>query len=78
MPAFYFGDPDIGGANATFEKNPLFDLRTPSQMGLATEIFGRTKADVALGPVQADYGRECPSWMRDCPSWPELTNGTFL
>jgi len=44
MPAFYFGDPDIGGASATFEKNPLFDLRrTPSQMGLATEIFRRTK-----------------------------------
>jgi aminoglycoside 3-N-acetyltransferase len=44
MPAFYFGDPDIGGASATFEKNPCFDLRrTPSQMGLATEIFRRTK-----------------------------------
>lgn len=44
MPAFYFGDPDIGGASATFEKNPRFDLRrTPSQMGLATEIFRRSK-----------------------------------
>jgi aminoglycoside 3-N-acetyltransferase len=44
MPAFYFGDPDIGGASATFEENPRFDLRrTPSQMGLATEIFRRTK-----------------------------------
>ena len=44
MPAFYFGDPDIGGASATFEKNPRFDLRrTPSQMGLATEVFRRTK-----------------------------------
>jgi aminoglycoside 3-N-acetyltransferase len=44
MPAFYFGDPNIGGASATFEKNPRFDLRrTPSQMGLATEIFRRTK-----------------------------------
>jgi aminoglycoside 3-N-acetyltransferase len=44
MPAFYFGDPDIGGASVTFEKNPRFDLRrTPSQMGLATEIFRRTK-----------------------------------
>ena len=44
MPAFYFGDPDIGGASATFEKEPRFDLRrTPSQMGLATEIFRRTK-----------------------------------
>jgi aminoglycoside 3-N-acetyltransferase len=44
MPAFYFGDPDLGGTSATFEKNPRFDLRrTPSQMGLATEIFRRTK-----------------------------------
>jgi aminoglycoside 3-N-acetyltransferase len=44
MPAFYFGDPEIGGASVTFEKNPRFDLRrTPSQMGLATEIFRRTK-----------------------------------
>src|SRR6516162_1573573 len=44
MPAFYFGDPNIGGASATFEENPRFDLRrTPSQMGLATEIFRRTK-----------------------------------
>ena len=44
MPAFYFGDPDLGGASAMFEKNPRFDLRrTPSQMGLATEIFRRTK-----------------------------------
>ena len=44
MPAFYFGDPELGGLSATFEKNPRFDLRrTPSQMGLATEIFRRTK-----------------------------------
>ena len=44
MPAFYFGNPDLGGMSATFEKNPRFDLRrTPSQMGLATEIFRRTK-----------------------------------
>jgi aminoglycoside 3-N-acetyltransferase len=44
MPAFYFGDPDLGGTSATFEKNPHFDIRrTPSQMGLATEIFRRTK-----------------------------------
>jgi aminoglycoside 3-N-acetyltransferase len=62
MPAFYFGDPDIGGAGETFEKNPRFDLRrTPSQMGLATEIFRRTKGArqsrhpiyriAALGPL---------------------------
>jgi len=42
MPAFYFGDPAIGGALKTFRQNPRFDLRrTPSQMGLATELFRR-------------------------------------
>ena len=44
MPAFYFGDLELGGMSATFEKNPRFDLRrTPSQMGPATEIFRRTR-----------------------------------
>lgn len=44
MPAFYFGDPAIGGAYATFKRQPRFDLRkTPSQMGLATELFRRWK-----------------------------------
>jgi aminoglycoside 3-N-acetyltransferase len=43
MPAFYFGDPATGGAYATFVRQPRFDLgRTPSQMGLATELFRRT------------------------------------
>lgn len=62
MPAFYFGDPKIGGAYATFRQNPCFDLkRTPSQMGLATELFRRTRGVVqsrnpvyrvsALGPL---------------------------
>ena len=42
MPAFYFGDARLGGAAATFRRHPHFDLRrTPSQMGLATEIFRR-------------------------------------
>lgn len=42
MPAFYFGEPGLGGAHATFQRNPRFDLRrTPSQMGLATELFRR-------------------------------------
>nr|WP_281375126.1 AAC(3) family N-acetyltransferase [Aquabacterium terrae] len=42
MPAFYFGEPEDGGAYATFQRNPRFDLRrTPSQMGLATELFRR-------------------------------------
>ncbi len=62
MPAFYFGDPAIGGAYATFSQNPRFDLkRMPSQMGLATELFRRTPGVVqsrhpvyrvaALGPL---------------------------
>lgn len=62
MPAFYLGDPAIGGAAATFRNNPRFDLkRTPSQMGLATELFRRTPGVVqsrhpiyrvaALGPL---------------------------
>jgi len=42
MPAFYFGDPALGGVRPTFTLRPRFDLRrTPSQMGLATEIFRR-------------------------------------
>lgn len=62
MPAFYFGDPKIGGAYSTLEQNPRFDLRrTPSQMGLATELFRRMPGVVqsrhpvyrvaALGPL---------------------------
>ena len=44
MPAFYFGDPRVGGASETFKTKPRFDLRrTPSQMGLATELFRRSK-----------------------------------
>lgn len=42
MPAFYFGAPGFNGAADTFQANPRFDLRrTPSQMGLATELFRR-------------------------------------
>lgn len=62
MPGFYFGDPAIGGAFATFQQQPRFDLRrTPSQMGLATELFRRMPGVVqsrhpiyrmsALGPL---------------------------
>ena len=41
MPAFYFGE-NGEGARAAFERNPRFDLtRTPSQMGLLTELFRR-------------------------------------
>lgn len=42
MPAFYFGE-NGEGANAAFRRNPRFDLtRTPSQMGLLTELFRRS------------------------------------
>lgn len=62
MPAFYFGDPKIGGAYATFSQRPRFDLkRVPSQMGLATELFRRMSGVIqsrhpvyrmaALGPL---------------------------
>jgi aminoglycoside 3-N-acetyltransferase len=62
MPTFYFGDPKIGGAYATLKQLPRFDLkRTPSQMGLATELFRRMPGVVqsrhpvyrvaALGPL---------------------------
>lgn len=62
MPAFFFGDPAIGGAFATLQQRPRFDLRrTPSQMGLATELFRRMPGVVqsrhpiyrisALGPL---------------------------
>lgn len=44
MPAFFFGDPATGGARGAFKQNPRFDVRrTPSQTGLATELFRRTK-----------------------------------
>lgn len=62
MPAFYFGVPDLGGVYETFKKHPRLDLRrAPSQMGLATELFRRSKSVVqsrhpvyrvsALGPL---------------------------
>ena len=60
MPAFNFGG-DGEGAREAFKKSPLFDLRrAPSQMGLLTELFRRSKGVVqsrhpvyriaALGP----------------------------
>ncbi len=68
MPAFYFGDPAIGGAYKTFLERPRFDVRrTPSQMGLATELFRRMPEVVhsrhpvyrlaARGPLAADLVR---------------------
>ncbi|QQO55144.1 MAG: AAC(3) family N-acetyltransferase [Thiohalocapsa sp. PB-PSB1] len=64
MPAFYFGDPRYQGAMDTFTHQPRLDLRrTPSQMGLLTELFRRwpgvlhSKHPVyrvtALGPLAA-------------------------
>lgn len=42
MPAFYFGDPQIGGLIETLSAKPDLDLRrTPSQVGIATELFRR-------------------------------------
>jgi len=44
MPAFYFGDPKIGSVTETFTARPEFNLkRSPSQMGLMTELFRRSK-----------------------------------
>ena len=62
MPAFYFGDPAVGGAFETLRLQRRFDLRrVPSQMGLATELFRRMPGVVqsrhpvyrisALGPL---------------------------
>ncbi len=71
MPAFYFGDQKIGTLIETFEAHPYFDLKkTPSQMGLLTELFRRSKGVVqsrhpvyrvsALGPLAAElvHGHE--------------------
>ncbi|OIP15671.1 MAG: hypothetical protein AUK51_13110 [Comamonadaceae bacterium CG2_30_59_20] len=77
MPTFYFGDPKIGGAYATFSQRPRFDLKkVPSQMGLATELFRRMPGVVqsrhpvyrvaALGPLARELtkGHE----LTDCPN----------
>jgi aminoglycoside 3-N-acetyltransferase len=43
MPAFNFGE-NGEGARGTLKRNPRFDLRrAPSQMGLLTELFRRSK-----------------------------------
>lgn len=65
MPTFYFGDPKVGGALKTLRQKPRFDIRrTPSQMGLATELFRRMPGVIssrhpvyrvaAFGPLAAD------------------------
>lgn len=44
MPAFYFGDPQLDDVVASYRREPVFDVRrTPSQMGLVTELFRRMK-----------------------------------
>ncbi len=62
MPTFYFGNPKIGNIQQTFKAQPQYNLkRTPSQMGLMTELFRRSKGVIqskhpvyrvaALGPL---------------------------
>lgn len=44
MPAFYLGDPEINDVVESFRQKPAFDVRrTPSQMGVVTELFRRGK-----------------------------------
>lgn len=76
MPAFYFGESGEG-ARESLKKNPRFDLRrTPSQMGLLTELFRRSRGVVqsrhpvyriaALGPLAQELTRHhenAPSGM---------------
>jgi len=68
MPAFYFGDPRLSGVSETFAKCPRFDVRrVPSQMGLLTEVFRRSKGVLvsrhpvyrvaALGPLAEELVR---------------------
>lgn len=61
MPAFFFGHPELHNRDY-YRKHPRFDVRrTPSQMGLVTELFRRrpgvmrslhpTHSVCALGPL---------------------------
>lgn len=65
MPAFYFGGTEDADVVAAFRREPRFDVRrTPSQMGMLTELFRRMKGVrqslhpthrvVALGPLAAE------------------------
>jgi aminoglycoside 3-N-acetyltransferase len=62
MPAFYLGDPELNNAVEHYRRTPRFDVRrTPSQMGILTELFRRragvkvslhpTHRIAALGPL---------------------------
>lgn len=64
MPAFYFGEAG-GDVVASYRERPLFDVRrTPSQMGILTELFRRGKGVrqslhpthriAALGPLATE------------------------
>ncbi len=68
MPAFNFGE-NGEGAHETLKKNPRFDLRrTPSQMGLLTELFRRSKGVVqSRHPVYrvAAFGPEAEALVSD-------------
>ena len=47
MPAFYLGDPQLDDVVESYRRNPVFDVRrTPSQTGIVTELFRRTKGTV--------------------------------
>ncbi|HEY7204596.1 MAG TPA: AAC(3) family N-acetyltransferase [Methylomirabilota bacterium] len=65
MPAFYFGGPEDADVVAAFRRDPRFDVRrTPSQMGMLTELFRRMKGVrqslhpthrvAALGPLASE------------------------
>jgi aminoglycoside 3-N-acetyltransferase len=62
MPAFYLGDPLLDDVVESYRRNPLFDVRrTPSQMGVVSELFRRSRGVLqslhpthrvaALGPL---------------------------
>lgn len=68
MPAFCFGDPQFADTRTALEARREFDLRrTPSQMGLLTELFRRWSGVVysrhpvyrvsALGPLARELTR---------------------
>jgi aminoglycoside 3-N-acetyltransferase len=65
MPAFYFGGVEDADVVAAFRREPRFDVRrTPSQMGMLTELFRRMKGVrqslhpthrvAALGPLATE------------------------
>jgi aminoglycoside N3'-acetyltransferase len=68
MPAFFLGDPRTNDVVAYYRQNPRFDVRrTPSQMGIVTELFRRspgvraslhpTHRIAALGPLADELTR---------------------